>query len=80
MDIYRFPVACATHLLIAALVLPAPVSAQSSTKEVKISGMGIRKCAEWQQWKEVRNGEARAMVLEWAPNPPNPQPENKGGA
>ena len=35
-------------------------------KEVRISGMGVRKCAEWQQWKEAQNGEARAMALEWA--------------
>jgi hypothetical protein len=38
----------------------------ASSKDVRISGMGLRKCAEWQQWKETRNGEARAMALEWA--------------
>ena len=47
-------------------VLGAPAAAQSQSKDVKISGMGVRKCAEWQQWKEAGNGEARAMALEWA--------------
>jgi hypothetical protein len=41
-------------------------SAQVLAKDVKVSGMGIRKCSEWQQWKDARNGEARAMALEWA--------------
>ena len=35
-------------------------------RDVKLSGMGIRKCSEWQQWKETGKGEARAMGLEWA--------------
>ena len=64
MHIHRLRVACA---LIASLAFPTPGSAQTTTTtEVKLSGMGIRKCAEWLQWKESRNGEARAMTLEWA--------------
>jgi hypothetical protein len=59
------PRVCCAAALILATGMPAVVDAQSSTKEVKISGMGVRKCAEWQQWKEERNGEARAMALEW---------------
>lgn len=35
-------------------------------KDIKISGMGIRKCSEWNQWKVAKSGEARAMTLEWA--------------
>ena len=42
------------------------VSAQAVARDVKLSGMGIRKCAEWNQWKEGRNGETRALTLEWA--------------
>ena len=41
-------------------------SAQTQSRDVKLSGMGIRKCSEWQHWKESRNAESRAMVLEWA--------------
>lgn len=41
-------------------------SALAQSKDVKLSGMGIRKCSEWLQWKESRNAESRAMVLEWA--------------
>ena len=41
-------------------------SAFAQSRDVKLSGMGIRKCSEWQQWKETRNAESRAMVLEWA--------------
>jgi len=63
MPMHRFT--CAMAALVVATSAPAPVTAQGTTKEVKISGMGVRKCAEWQQWKEERNGEARAMALEW---------------
>jgi hypothetical protein len=40
-------------------------SSQAMARDVKVSGMGVRKCAEWQQWKEEKSGEPRAMVLEW---------------
>ena len=56
----------------AALLLPALAllllagSALAQTRDVKLSGMGIRKCSDWQQWKEARNTESRAMALEWA--------------
>lgn len=66
MHIRRLCAACAVQILTGAFICPAPANAQNTTKEVKISGMGIRKCAEWLQWKEARNGEARAMALEWA--------------
>lgn len=55
----------------AALLLPALAlmllagSALAQTRDVKLSGMGIRKCSDWQQWKEARNTESRAMALEW---------------
>lgn len=44
---------------------PLPASAQTS-RDVKVSGVGTRKCTEWQQWREARNGEAQATALEWA--------------
>jgi hypothetical protein len=65
MSVHRFRFSFTVAVLILAVGLPAPASAQGSTKEVKIAGMGLRKCSEWQQWKETRNGEGRAMVLEW---------------
>lgn len=40
--------------------------AQAQSRDVKLSGMGIRKCSEWQQWKEAGNAKSRAMALEWA--------------
>ena len=50
-----------------ALLLAPPLAALAAeSKEVKLSGMGIRKCSEWQHWKETRNNESRAMALEWA--------------
>ncbi|MDZ4255118.1 MAG: hypothetical protein U1A72_21310 [Sulfuritalea sp.] len=58
-----------THV---ALLLPALAlvllagSALAQTRDVKLSGMGIRKCSDWQQWKQARNTESRAMALEWA--------------
>lgn len=34
--------------------------------DIRISGMGIRKCSEWLNWKDTNHGEARATALEWA--------------
>jgi len=51
----------------ALVLLAAPGdSALAQSRDVKLSGMGIRKCSEWQQWKTAGNTESRAMVLEWA--------------
>jgi hypothetical protein len=55
--------------LLASLLVPAFLIAGMSAAEaqnVRVSGMGVRKCSEWQQWKEAQNGEARALALEWA--------------
>jgi hypothetical protein len=55
--------------LLASLLVPAFLIAGISAAEaqnVQVSGMGVRKCSEWQQWKEAQKGEARASVLEWA--------------
>lgn len=49
-----------------ALLAPTLASAQGQSREVKLSGMGVRKCSDWLQWKESRNNESRAMALEWA--------------
>ena len=50
-------------ITLVALVFHAPVSIG---RDAKLAGMGVRKCSEWMQWKEARNGEARATALEWA--------------
>jgi hypothetical protein len=60
-----FAAACLSVLALALLALPSG-SALAQSKDVKLTGMGIRKCSEWLQWKESRNAESRAMVLEWA--------------
>ena len=55
------------HAVALSLLLAATGSlAQAPTRDVKLAGMGVRKCTDWQQWKEARNAESRAMVLEWA--------------
>lgn len=57
----------AFRALFAVLLIAANCeTALAQSKEIKLTGMGIRKCAEWQQWKEARNTESRAMALEWA--------------
>ena len=49
------------------LLLAAPIDeALAQTREIKLTGMGVRKCSEWLQWKEAGNAESRAMTLEWA--------------
>jgi hypothetical protein len=53
-------------LTLALLFAATDASAQGPSRDVKLAGMGIRKCTEWQQWKDARNTESRAMVLEWA--------------
>lgn len=52
---------------LALVMLAAPFdNAQALSRDVKLSGMGVRKCSEWLQWKAAGNTESRAMVLEWA--------------
>jgi hypothetical protein len=53
--------ALALMLLLAA----TPGGVQAQSRDVKLSGMGIRKCSDWQQWKEAGNAESRALALEW---------------
>lgn len=43
-----------------------PATGAAWAKDVRLSGMGIRKCSEWSSWKTAQNGEARAMTVEWA--------------
>lgn len=38
----------------------------AEARDIKVSGLGARKCSEWLQWKESQNGEPRALALEWA--------------
>ena len=55
--------------LLAALLLATSIyapAASAQNRDVRVGGLGIRKCAEWQQWKQQNNGEVRAMALEWA--------------
>lgn len=58
----RYPIAFAVMVLL----LVSSGSEPALAREVKMSGMGIRKCSEWQRWKDERVGEARAMAVEWA--------------
>ena len=51
--------------LVLALLAPTLDGALAQPREVKLSGMGVRKCSEWRQWKESANHEMRAMTLEW---------------
>lgn len=64
---FRFSARAAKSAALGIILLGLPLAAAlAQSKDVKISGMGIRTCGEWQQWKEARNAESRAMVLEWA--------------
>jgi len=38
----------------------------ADARDIRVAGMGIRKCVDWNTWKEGGNGEARAITLEWA--------------
>lgn len=50
-------------LLAAVTMLLPPVA---TAKDVKVSGAGVRKCEEWNTWKNEKNGEARALAVEWS--------------
>lgn len=53
--------------LVGLLALPPATQAQTTqTRDIRLSGMGMRKCSEWLDWKEKGNGEARATTVEWA--------------
>lgn len=47
-------------------LLLTAVSSQIPAREIKISGLGTRTCSDWTSWKDDKNGELRAMTLEWA--------------
>jgi hypothetical protein len=69
MSIHRLRAAAMAVMApaLALVLLAAPAdSVLAQSRDVKLSGMGIRKCSEWQQWKTAGNTESRAMVLEWA--------------
>jgi len=66
MPSLRFRSAAAVPFLALVLLGANFDHAQAQTRDVKLTGMGIRKCSQWQQWKDSRNAESRAMVLEWA--------------
>lgn len=66
MPFRRFLAASIVPALALVLVVGPFDKVQAQSRDVKLSGMGIRKCSEWQQWKAAGNTESRAMVLEWA--------------
>lgn len=66
MSIRRLSRAAIVPALALVLMAASFENAAAQSRDVKLSGMGIRKCSEWQQWKEAGNAESRAMVLEWA--------------
>ena len=66
MPIHRHHSSSALRCIALALILGAAGTALAQTRDAKIGGMGIRKCTEWQQWKETKNNENRAMAIEWA--------------
>lgn len=67
MPIPRLRAAATVPALTLMLLLAATAdSVQAQSRDVKLSGMGIRKCSEWQQWKAAGNTESRALALEWA--------------
>ncbi len=41
-------------------------SGETLAADIRLSGMGVRQCTEWLQWKTENMGEARALTLEWA--------------
>lgn len=57
--------AIAPTLALVLLLASTSGAVQAQSRDVKLSGMGIRKCSEWQQWKEASNAESRALALEW---------------
>jgi hypothetical protein len=59
----RVPVSLRLPVLALAAVVALPVLA---AKDARVSGVGVRKCTEWNEWKEQKKGEPRAVAVEWA--------------
>lgn len=66
MSILRLRAAVLVPALALVLLAVPFDNVRAQSRDVKLSGMGIRKCSEWQQWKATGNTESRAMTLEWA--------------
>jgi hypothetical protein len=62
----RRPLAALALAAAVALPLAAPTEAVAQTRDIRVSGMGVRKCSEWTQWKTEQKGEQRATAIEWA--------------
>ena len=54
------------HSLVHATLLVLLTGGEAVAAEVRVSGMGVRQCSEWTQWKDENKGEVRALTLEWA--------------
>ncbi len=65
MHVHRLRAAATIPVLSLLLLAASFDSVLAQSRDVKLSGMGIRKCSEWQQWKETGNAESRALALEW---------------
>lgn len=55
-----------TALTVVALLAGGLAAAPAFASDVRVSGMGVRKCSEWLDWKNANNGEARATGVEWS--------------
>jgi hypothetical protein len=66
MPILRLHAAATVPALALALLAATIGNVQAQSRDVKLAGMGIRKCSEWQEWKAAGNAESRALALEWA--------------
>lgn len=45
------------------LLLVAP---PGFAKDIKATGIGVQTCTAWTSWKTAKNGELRAMAIEWS--------------
>ena len=66
MSIHRLRAVALLPALVLVLLAAPFDGVQAQSRDVKLSGMGTRKCGEWQQWKAAGNTESRALALEWA--------------
>jgi hypothetical protein len=59
-------VALGLTLALALALPPLAHAQQAQSRDVRVAGMGVRKCAEWTQWKAEQKGQERAAAIEWA--------------
>jgi hypothetical protein len=53
-------------VLLSLLIFSLLTASSVHARDIKATGIGVQACSNWNAWKAAKNGELRAMALEWS--------------